>query len=285
MTAYTATKHLINYIFGSPDRERLAGAIAETWIDLDDQIRRNDTGQLTQPWTRSAFQFLLQAESCLAIWDIQQGWISVLSAQRALLSNPTDTGNIERTAISLRREADKITGWRAKAIEDLLAAPKDEPQGRSTLDAARLISAVALRDDQFHTTYFKIMLRRRQLFQLFLVLWISVMACFLLSYRGLLPDPLDDPRQVAVVILFGVLGAGVSVAQGLLAADLLSKIPSQQIGAFLVWMRPAIGAVAALVALVLLNANKIFHVFSWETPDPSVIIAILRLIEVSVEIP
>jgi hypothetical protein len=51
----------------------------------------------------------------------------------------------------------------------------------------------------------------------------------------------------ATVILAGILGAGVSVAQSLLSTDVSAKIPAQQIGSFLVWMRPAIGAAAALV--------------------------------------
>ena len=73
-----------------------------------------------------------------------------------------------------------------------------------------------------------------------------------------MPQELQGPLGFATVILAGILGAGVSVAQSLLGADVSAKIPAQQIGSFLVWMRPVIGAAAALVAIALLGAGKEF---------------------------
>jgi hypothetical protein len=74
--------------------------------------------------------------------------------------------------------------------------------------------------------------------------------------------------------LFGVLGACLSVAPGLLAANVSNKIPAQQIGSFVVWMRPAIGAAAALIALVLLHANETFKIFNWKVDQTGLTIAI-----------
>ncbi len=283
MSIYISTKRLANYLFGSPDRDRLAGAITETWVEFDNQIRSGNSIQFTEPWVRAAYQFLLQSEEYLADWNVHQGWVALLSAQRALLSGSADGGRIEVAAIALRREAEKITGWRSKAIEDLICGSKGElrqdlqitpPDKLDSRAHERVISALSLRDDRFHTTYFKIMLRRRHLFQLFLALWISIASCLLLSYLGWLPPPLDNRKLVAVVVLFGMLGACLSVAQGLLTSDISDKIPAQQIGSFVIWMRPGIGAAAALVTLVLLHANKTFKVFGWDTYDPTVIMTI-----------
>lgn len=327
MTIYTSAKELMSYVFSSPDRDRLAGAISETWVDLDTQICLG--GDLTQPWARAAYQFLLHSESYLADWDLQQGWIALRSAQRALLSSPSDSGRIERAEIALRREAEKITGWRAKAIEDLIGSSKgkfrekseaesagksdkhdkrdippksdspDDPgkkdQGDKSDEPAKaqgpakdqrdkpktdepekacVLAALDLRDDRYHTDYFKILMRRRHLFQLFLILWISITLCLILSYFKFLPPPLNGTKLVAAVVLFGVLGACLSVAQGLLAAKVSDKIPAQQIGSFVVWMRPAIGAAAALIALVLLHANETFKIFNWKVEQTGLIIAI-----------
>jgi uncharacterized membrane protein len=269
----------VNRRFGSPERERLAGAIAETRIRLNLEAGGIDPGESTKPWVHTADEFLTSSEQYLDARNIHQGWVSLTSAQRAILSH-SDDPEVERAAIALWREANKVTGWRAKAIGDLICSPKGEllPELRARPIPAesreRVISAVALRDDEFHTTYFKILLRRRHLFQLFLFLWLGVALCLLLSVSKVLPAPFDDPQQVAAVILFGALGAGLSVGQGLLAADVSARIPAQLIGSFVVWMRPGIGAVAALTALALLHANKTLQVLGSYTSEPGVVLAV-----------
>ncbi len=275
MNLRTGTRELIYSVFGSPDRDRLASEIAQTWTDLDYELHAAGSDGVTPPWARAAYRFLLQAENCLATWDIQQAWTALLSAKRAMLSGFRDQNKIERVAIALRREANKLSGWRAKAIEDLICGKDGKVLADVSSEALRMrvIDALVIRDDQYHTTAFKILLRRRHLFHLFLILWISIALCLLLSFFGLLP--FAGTKQVAIVILFGVLGAAVSVGQSLLSADISAKIPAQQIGSFVIWMRPGIGAVAALVALVLLHANKSFHLIGYlDSTNLPVVIAV-----------
>ena len=76
--------------------------------------------------------------------------------------------------------------------------------------------------------------------------------------------------------MFGIVGATLSVARGLLRTDLSAKIPAQQIGAFVIWMRPAIGAAAALISFVLLNA-KVISLFNWNPSDPTIVFAVATL--------
>src|SRR5262249_12508032 len=77
-----------------------------------------------------------------------------------------------------------------------------------------------------------------------------------LNWMGKFNDLLGmDPALATAVIIFGILGAGVSVAQGLLSSDITTKIPAAKAASIVIWVRPAIGAVAALAATVLLHNN------------------------------
>jgi len=271
-------------VFRSPERDRLAGEISDALIELDRQIQRDAPVVLTEPWARAAYRLLLQADGYLAAWNLQQGWVALHSAQRAVLTNPNDRDSIVQAAIVLRREAEaeRITGWRLKAVKDLICEPIDElepkrvigvPPLRKDLEPKRVIDALRLRDDQFDTRYFKILLRRYHLRWVFLLLLLGIAFCLLLSFFEILPDPFTDAKRVAAVILFGALGAVVSVSLGLLSADASATIPAQQVGSSVVWMRPAIGATLALVALIILYANEKFKIIGWDTTHIGVILA------------
>jgi hypothetical protein len=255
--------------FGSLDHDRLANFIKDAWIDLDREIHSHGQLDLLEPWARSAYTLLLRAEDQLSRWEIEGGWAAALSAQRAILSNPKNPERIKRVAITLRREADKITGWRAKAIDDLMAEPKGAPAPADARES--VIDAVALRDDFSQNTWFKILLRRRHLSNLFVILWSAIVLFWVLSWLHILPDFLGDVSQVSVVILFGVLGAAVSVAQSLVAKDVSERIPTQQVGALVIWTRPGIGAAAALAVFAMLHANEHFAFLGPYTTKPAVI--------------
>jgi hypothetical protein len=175
---------------------------------------------------------------------------------------------------------DKVTGWRAKAISDLIC-DKDGALRKidSPSDIFRVVDAVGLRDDHFNNSYFKILVRRRHLVVLLLILFLTVLFCLFMwppVVNTLLPQELQGPLGFATVILAGILGAGVSVVQSLLGTDVSAKIPAQQIGSFLVWMRPVIGAAAALVAIALLGAGKEFkflHEDLFKNPAAILVIA------------
>lgn len=274
---------LIDRFRGTPEADRLASAVEQTWIDLDrqvggartspaaggqstDSLRTGASGRPTDPRALAAYQYLMQAEEHLTSRNLQRGWDNLQSAQRELLA--CDIGKAQRAAAALRREAEKITGWRGKAIVHFLDKAKG-PEPDKPSDVDWILDAIALRDDYFRTTYFKIMLRRSHLRRLSLVLTATLAIFLALCWLGIFDDVLDDePALVTAVIIFGILGASVSVSQGLLWSDIAAKIPAQQLGAFVVWMRPAIGAAAALAALVLLRAGI------FKNPDPTVVLAI-----------
>jgi hypothetical protein len=261
----------------SPQLDRLRSSINETWIDFDARIARAGANALTEAWARAACRLLLSAEGCLAARKAEPGWAALSAAQREILSDPNDIDRLLYAAIVLRQELDKVGGWRAKAIADLVCDDKGHLQSSLKQEPRRVIEAIALRDDSFNTTYFKILLRRRSLTQLFLLLLVVITVTIVLSASGALPEPLADTSMLIAVVLFGALGASVSVAQGLLTLDLSSKIPAQQLGSFVVWMRPTIGAAAALLAFVLLHANTTLKIFVWDTTN-TVLILVLAFV-------
>jgi hypothetical protein len=176
--------------------------------------------------------------------------------------NSTDFKMARRTASRLRRETEKVTGWRAKAISDLICDKKGRLRNiDSQSEIFRVADALGLRDDLHTTAYFKIALRRRHLVNLFLLLLFAIAGCLLTWPVDFLPKT-GGRLGLAMIIFTGMLGAGVSVALSLMSTDASEKIPAQQIGSFLVWMRPAIGAATALAATALLGAGKAFNIFS-----------------------
>jgi hypothetical protein len=257
-----------------PELDRLANFMTEAWADFDREVQAIQTAEttLSEPWARSAYRLLLRAEELISRGEIEQAWSAALSAQRAIFSNPHNLPRIARIATTLRREADKITGWRAKAIRDLMFDDDGKPISVNTpADAMRVIDAVSLRDDFAQNTWFKIVLRRRHLRALALMLWSAVIAVLVLSMLHAFGDFLAEAWLTWLVVIFGILGAAVSVAQSLLLRDVSDRIPMQQLGALVVWTRPGIGAATALIVFALLHANKHIKLLTESATDPSVV--------------
>jgi hypothetical protein len=259
-------------LWKSPERNRLSGAIDDFAIELKHtELKSTKESGPNEVWFLKSQEHLNRARDYLIDDNLHQGWAALQSAQRAFLLDPSNPDRPQRAAISLFYELKKVSDWRADAIRALICDEKGALL--KAIPPAQVVEAVAHRDDQFQTNYFKIMLRRRHLQSLFLVLIAGLADTLILSYAGHLPDPLSNFNVVAGVILFGALGAGLSVARGLLSANISAKIPSQQLGAFVIWMRPAIGAAAALISFVLLSA-KVFRVFDWNESSAATIFTV-----------
>jgi hypothetical protein len=191
-----------------------------------------------------------------------------------MLSNPDKIDRIDRPKITLCRELKKIDGWRADAIKDLVAKFDQSGGCEKPSNVHFIIDAIALRDDYSQNTWYKISLRRRHLVILCVILWSALAICFFASLSGRLPDFLDESSLVAAVLIFGVLGASVSVAQSLVDDRIDSRIPMQQVGSFLIWMRPGIGAAAALLMLAVIKANVHLQILREGAISDPVIVAL-----------
>lgn len=256
-------------LLGSPKRDRLEDFIAAVWQEMGG--RPASTSGI-EPWKLDVYNLLDAAEKDIENWQLEHAWGAVVRAHRALLKGKNDKGQIERVAISLNHEREKVKGWRAGAIKELLCDRRGNLLTGKTLEVDRVIDALAHRDDYYQNDWHKIELRRTHLVSLFAVLLLGVLATIILSAARVLPSLLCDWRLVVMVILLGVLGAGLSVAQALLSRGLSDKIPEQYLGAFVIWMRPVIGAVAALAIFVLLKANEEPQFFTVKATDPVIAI-------------
>lgn len=259
---------LYSSLFESPEHDRLAETIQDTEIMLGRQLAQ--AGGATAAgatWASEAGRYLACARAHAEASRVQSAWTALLSARRALLEDPNQATRRQFVGAALAREAVKLEGWRAKAVTDLLCDDKGVLRGDLGTDIGRLVAAVELRDDYHITLYFKISVRRRHLLNLFAIIVAALTGLLVMSYVGALSTKLPPFNQLLVVILLAILGAGFSVAQSLVQDALNAKIPAQRLGAFVVWMRPFIGAAAAIAVVTVLSANDVLQVFDarWTT--------------------
>jgi hypothetical protein len=267
----------------SPESERLLAAMEAAEIELERRKSGQDPGTETAGWLLAANRNLEKARGHLAEEEYQVAWREIKAAERTMLEDPKDGAGAESKAATMRREAETLEGRRGKAMIDLLCDDKGVLRPNLKDDRSRIVEAAALRDDYFDTQYYRIELRRRHLINLFFLLLIALAVLVGLSYAGMIElfngEPgKGSPDRLVTVILLGVLGATLSVAQTIVATDLNAKITSQQVGAFMVWMRPAIGATAAVVSYTLLLANDYLKLFNVELTKDFTVICVIALV-------
>jgi 8-oxo-dGTP pyrophosphatase MutT (NUDIX family) len=215
-------------------------------------------------WAEGVSLLLGRAQDFIDKDDIDAAWRCFHAAARMEIFGYDDS-ELASVAIMLRREAEKLKDWRKKAVFDLIGhAEPPKGQTAAPVNVTRLYLAVLIRDEHYDNQYFKISLRRNNLRVLTPILLLGIVAMPFLAWLSILPGPVSNWKELVAVELFGVLGASFSVAITLTQSSLDEKIPDQVIGSFLTWMRPAIGAVAAVAAYVLMHAKILQTVISTE---------------------
>jgi hypothetical protein len=277
-------KRLIRRWCPSPESERISAALESAAIELAQRRANQDVAGRDAGWLTAVEGYLAKARSAYAHEHYQIGWREIKAADRAMLEDPKDALGAEARAMTLRREAEAVGGRRGKAMTDLLCDANGKLSPNLSCDRTRIIEAAALRDEHYDTIYYRIELRRRHLINLFILLLASLVLLLGLAYFGKIelfrasgPYGGSFGRLVTVVLL-GMLGALLSVAQTIVASDINAKIPSQLVGAFMVWMRPAIGATAAVIAYVLLLANKYLQIFNEKFTTNFEVICVIALV-------
>jgi hypothetical protein len=268
----------------SPESERISAALESATIELEHRRANQDDGGKQAGWLTAVEGHLAKARCAYGEEHYQIGWREIKAADRTMLEDPKDALGVEARAATLRREAEAVGGRRAKAIVDLLCDANGKLLPNLSGDRTRIIEAAELRDEHYDTLYYRIELRRRHLINLFILLLISLVLLLALAYfgkielfRGTDPNSGSFGRLVTVILL-GMLGASLSVAQTVVASDINAKIPSQLVGAFMVWMRPVIGATAAVVAYVLLLANEHMKIFEPTLAQNFKVVCVIALV-------
>lgn len=215
-------------------------------------------------------------------------WIELKAAQRSMIFDPQDDEGVASLATTLRHDALFLESGRRRSAMLALLGRESDSAADTKPTRADIAKAAELLDDHFDTQYHRIELRRRHLVMLFwgLFLFLATLVAFsycrrieLFSGAGTASAQLrGTPDGLVAVILFGLLGASLSIAQTMAASSLTTKITSQRVVAFAVWMRPIIGATAAVVSYVLLLANAKLKIFNGEWGSDFNVVCIIAIV-------
>lgn len=249
-------------LFKSKQYHRLAGSLSAYRTELEHRIcLTGKNKEADRCWIGAARNLLAQAELALFENNIDEGWKCFHTATRMEILGYNDN-ELKNAAATLRHEADKkLNKWRQKATFEIIGHPDFASNSQTAVpNKENVFLATFLRDEHFNNTYHKISLRRANLFKLFFVLIFGVIALPILTKYSFLSDKIGDWKTVVAIELFGILGASLSVALTLTRRSIDSKIPDQVIGSFVTWMRPAIGAIAAVAAYIFLQTGIVDNI-------------------------
>jgi hypothetical protein len=263
----------------SPDAERLLSAIETANTDLLSRQGADDAAG----WAKAARDSLALARAHYEESKHQIAWHAVKAAERAMLCDPGNKAAALARAATLAREAEELPGRRGKAMQDLLLDADGKPDPQLADQPWRIAEAQRLRDDYFDTQYYRIDLRRRHLLMLCRILVCVLVALVVVVWFGAVEPFVATATphygwRLLTVVLLGVLGASLSVAQTIVSSDVNTKIAVQQVGAFMAWMRPAIGATAAVSAYVLMLANDKLQIFNLQLTNNFAVVSVIALV-------
>ncbi|MGB2764277.1 MAG: NUDIX hydrolase [Candidatus Aminicenantaceae bacterium] len=248
--------------FGSPRYSRLANALNQYDIELEWRIRKVDQFAYTEGWADASRQYLAEAIQALENHDIDSGWQYLHAAQAMEIWGYNDEELNEKASI-LRGESVKIKPWRRDKTLELL----DEKEGERSLIKSNVYRATVLRDEHFNNLYFKLGMRGRDLRILFAVLLLVIFALPILAAFSLMPQAIENAKTILAVELLGALGALFSMARTLTRGSLEANIPQEIFGSLVTFIRPVMGAAAALAGYIFLKIGMLPRILSSLTSD------------------
>jgi ADP-ribose pyrophosphatase YjhB (NUDIX family) len=162
---------------------------------------------------------LKEATDALEIRDIDRGWICFHKARQLELLH-LDDPQLNAVAMVMQHEAEKLKGWRKKAVLRLLsvdgenqAQKKEEPRRCPKISREQVFCAAQIRDEHYDNEAYKDSLRQSSLLLFAITLAVILVAVLGLSYLQYLPfeptqaaGPPQSMRLLSVAV-FGLLGA------------------------------------------------------------------------------
>jgi hypothetical protein len=231
--------------------QRLTASVENFEADFNYRLDR-EPALRELPWAKAIHKQLDTVRGHHRDGDIETAWRCFTSAARLELQHANAAELVTR-AQALRQEAgaEKLSSaWRSKTIQDLLDATKIEDQLPGKIDDVRwrLSEATRIRDEDADNRYYKVALVRGQRSLLLLVLIVCILVLLGLAaavdWHGDLADP--SVGFIALVAVFGALGACLSAIQSLGHAGATARIPEHVASSAITITRPALGAAAAL---------------------------------------
>ena len=235
------------------DLERLSGEIEKLSIALD-FVEPADV-------KLRAKAFLQHAEQQRDRGRVNVAWPSLKAAQRELIDT-YDLPRLRAAADEIREEAtEKLSdGWRKKSITAALTSATNGEESTPDSDLrTRVKEAARLLDDHHDNVYKKIDILRRHVMAagialvifLILVLVTASESAPSTEHSPLIPDR----STVLATMILGALGAALSGVLAPLSSDRRQRIPDASVQSYLVWVRPFVGAAAAIVVVAILRAG------------------------------
>jgi hypothetical protein len=270
-------------LFGSPQLNRLANALDEYEVRWKCRMQRAG-GPSRNTCEQAVDECLARAKRALQEFDLDSGWQSLHTAQSLEIWSYDDDEVLKARRV-VYEEATKLSGWRREAITKLVGSAFyeecDEPDAAQDSQKEvrkyrkkdggtlrrELYQATLVKNEDFNNLYYKIGVRGRNLKIAFFTLSVIVVGLpfiwgwVLRNALGLQVTTVDWRRIVAIE-LTGIFGASFSVASSLTKSSVDEKIPQQMLGSVVTWMRPMMGAAAALVAYPLFKAGVLPAIIS-----------------------
>ena len=264
----------------SKRRDRFESDLSTHEVLLERRIRlceeRGNTSKVDKSWIEPARELTVRAREALENDNLMKGW-KCLNAARQLETFGYDDSELEARAEVLLNEAEKLDGWRKKAIKGLCD---------TSATVVDVYKAAVIRDGHFDNTYFKIDLITFQRTFLLAILAAAVISILLIVGAEGFPETITgnhlNPSLLNVIAFLGAAGASFSAAQSLGKASayisgaaspdgtqITVKIPEQIASTWISMTRPALGAAAALVVYFFIlsdlspfeNIDNTFTVF------------------------
>jgi 8-oxo-dGTP diphosphatase len=248
---------LMYRFFGLPQRDRLAYALDEFDARLKYRIQREGITSGTQPaWVMAALQCQSQARLALEEFNLDGGWQSLHTAQSMEIWG-YDNNEVLNARAVLCKEASKLSGWRQETVTRLVCGDSEPAQKDHEARQKELYQATIIKNEQSSNLYHKIRVRGRSLRIVFLTLALIVIGLPVLAKADLLPGAERHWRMIVAIELIGMFGAVLSVASSLTKSTVDVSIPQQALGAVVTWMRPLMGAAAAVAAYLFFQAGTL----------------------------
>lgn len=251
---------LLGQHFIAPERKRLAAEVTVLSARLSRMTAGKDVGKLD--WAAAARGFLEAADREWRGRDLDAGWKYVHEAARQMIGGLSD-GELAAAVQVKRQEAEtKLAGWRREAVRVLLAEPGQEPSGKAAtkIDTrTALRQATALLDEATDNAYFKMRIVRRQMaFLSFTLLALCIGFVVILACADAYA-PMRGGRLTTAVMGGGmILGGMAACLSGLISFAQSSpeqRIPAHLANVTITLVRPVIGGVSALAAMLFLDAD------------------------------
>jgi hypothetical protein len=247
-------------------RQRLEDLLPTYQRDLAFMVQIEGKSGPPPAWAAEADALLEGAKRAAREYDTEKGWRHFFAAQRLELYGLREAGPeaFRTRADSLRAEGlQKLRSWRRKRVEDLFGAlPAPEKPDTPVSDAEFAVAreTALLLHEHFSNEALKQRATKSQTWMLVaiavsaLVIWLRVAGPGVLV-TGTAVTHWGDPRLLASVLLFGLMGAAFSALISLASQSAAQTIPEQVFTYRITLARQAVGLLSALAVYVLVASE------------------------------